>query len=69
MENHTLEISSICVELEKLALSGVFSERTAGACEQAASLLKTLRATVFERVAETAIVETLRQLLIDQGEG
>jgi hypothetical protein len=69
MENQNLEIFDICTELEKLALSGVFSQRTADACAQAALLLTKMREAVFERTSEAAVVERLRRLLVEQGEG
>ena len=69
MEKQKLEILDNCTELNKLALSGIFSQRTTDACTQASALLTKMRETIFERTSEPTIVEKLRQLLAEQGEG
>lgn len=69
MEDQTLEIFDICTELKKLAASGVFPQRSANACAQAAKLLTNMRQTVFEGTTDADVVEKLKQLLAEQGEG
>jgi hypothetical protein len=64
-----LEIADICLGLEKLAGSGIFSQQTQEACAQAAFLLLEMRALVLSRDREADIVEKLRWLLAQQGEG
>jgi hypothetical protein len=52
MENEKIEIADICAELEKLARSGVFTQRTADACTQAASLLSQIREVIIKGLSE-----------------
>lgn len=69
MSNQKIEISDICIELRKLSGSGVFEPHTTDACSQAAALLERMRELVLGGRDETNIVENLKQLLYEQGEG
>lgn len=79
MENQKIEIADICAELEKLARSGVFAQRTTDACTQAASLLSRIREVIITDLSENwhtpgsratqGIVEKLKDILVKQGEG
>ena len=74
MESEKLETHDIAVELEKLAGSGVFPQRTTDACAQAAWLLRRLREVVITAVnrspaAKGEAFETLRLILVKHHEG
>lgn len=79
MQNQNIEIADICAELEKLARSGVFTQYTADACTQAASLLSRMRGVILTGLSENwhtaepralkEIVEKLKLILVEQGEG
>lgn len=68
-----MEIFDICVELERLAGSGLFAEPTADACEQAASLLRRMRELIITGPglpdAGGDTLGKLKWLLAEQGEG
>jgi hypothetical protein len=79
VENQNIEIADISVELQKLASSGLFTQHTADACAQAASLLERIREAVLTGLSENwhtpgpsamkEIVEKLKKILAEQGEG
>jgi hypothetical protein len=80
VESEKIGIADICSELEKLANANVFTEHTASACRQAASLLSRFREVIPSGLAETGwhnpepaftreIVEKLKWILVEQGEG
>jgi hypothetical protein len=79
MENEKIEIAEISKELEALARSGVFRQRTADACTQAASLLSRMREVILGGLSENwhnpgprvtgEIVDKLKFILAEQGEG
>jgi len=69
MNDQKMEIHDICDKLQKLADSGVFSPHTVEACAQGASLLKKIREVVMSSPDEGSIVEDLRSILAEQGEG
>jgi hypothetical protein len=69
MENETLEIYDISVELQKLAHCGVLPQRTANACAQASALLTTMREVILTVRSDTALVAQLKDILSKQGEG
>lgn len=69
MEN-PLETGDISVELERVGrCSGVFTQRTIDACNQAASLLRRLRPILFSNDSDEGKVQQLRVMLKDQGDG
>jgi hypothetical protein len=73
MDNTTLEIADICVELEKLSNANVFSQRTENACTQAISLLMKMREIILDTREEPdpngPALCKLKWLLSQQGEG
>jgi hypothetical protein len=69
MEDKRMEISSICMELKKLADSGVLDQNTRGACTQAMTLLTQLRTIAISELADPLAMEKLRFMLVRQGEG
>ena len=78
MEN-PIEIAEICAELEKLARSEGLTRRAADACIQGASLLARMREVILTGLSENwnapgslatgEIVEKLKWILVEQGEG
>lgn len=78
MEN-PIEIADICAELEKLARSEGLTQRAADACIQGASLLSQMRKVILTGLSENwdapgplataEIVEKLKRVLVEQGEG
>lgn len=69
MNDQKIEILDICNELQKLSDSGVFSQHTVEACAQGASLLKKIREVVMSSTDKGRIIEDLRSILAEQGEG
>jgi hypothetical protein len=69
MQNQKLEIAEIRKELGQLAQSGILRQRAADACIQAASLLERMREVVLTGPSRAAIVEKLKWILVEQGEG
>lgn len=69
MQPEKIEIAEIGTELRKLARSGVLTRRTADACAQAAWLLERMREVIVTGPSDTVVVETLKQILAEQGEG
>jgi hypothetical protein len=65
-----MEIYDISVRLKELANTKVLRDEYRPACLQAASLLRKFRAKVLDpKQSDSVIVEQLRQLLVQQGEG
>jgi hypothetical protein len=73
MEHEKLETADIAVELQKLAESGVFTQRTADACAQAAWIVKKLREVILtdwsDSSVDTAKIEKLKWILVKHHEG
>jgi hypothetical protein len=79
MENENINIAEICTELEKLARGSALTQRSVDACTQAASLLSRMREAILtglvgnwhtpECSATQEIVEKLKWILVEQGEG
>jgi len=69
-EGPKMETADICVELEKMAKSGVLPQRTCDACTQAALLLKGLREVILApELPEAIALKKLKWILVEQGEG
>jgi len=64
-----MEIADICGELKQLASAPFLRESTVDACTQAASLLGKIREVILTSSSDKAIVEKLKWILVEQGEG
>ena len=64
-----MEIAEICGELEQLARAPFLKESTVDACTQAASLLGKMREVILTGSSDKGIVEKLKWILVEQGEG
>lgn len=64
-----MEIADICVQLEKFANAGVFSQEAHDAFIQASSLLRQVRELACTRLTDDSLAAKIRELVAKQGDG